>query len=177
MRFEAKVWWAHEGCFKAFLWVLQKTGGWKCIWPTKLSCSLYVKVGAKDPYMIDKYSFIGIYFQKLRKVWNRKIVTYSILEVIKTLFINQIKPIQLDGEVVYCVLNGYPIGGKCYELLGVELGGSKFINHRYITFSESHKGRSRKDIGMKTLETMVENTRFEVETHILDNISSERIIT
>lgn len=71
------------------------------------------------------------------KVWKRKTITYSILKVIKTFFIDHIYPIQLDRKVVDCVFNDYPRGGKDYELLKAGPGGSKFINYDYITFHES----------------------------------------
>lgn len=57
--------------------------------------------------------------------------------------------------------NGYPRGRKGYELLEVELGGSKFINHEYITFSELCHGMNSKDPLMKLVEIMTEKTQFE----------------
>lgn len=58
------------------------------------------------------------------------------MKVDKILLIDQIKSIQLDGKILDCAFNGYPIGMKGYDSLKVESGGSKFINCTCITFSK-----------------------------------------
>lgn len=110
------------------------------------------------------------------EVFNRKDVTYFILKFVKSFLIDEIKSILFDGKFVNCVFNGYPRGRNGYELLAMELGGLKFINHKCITFSESYKGNKSKDVGMKILETMAEKTRFEVKVPLMNTISSERRI-
>lgn len=42
------------------------------------------------------------------EVWSRKHVHYSILKVIKSYLIDQIKLNELDGKVMNCVFNVYP---------------------------------------------------------------------
>lgn len=53
-------------------------------------------------------------------VWSRKLVYYSDLKVFKTLLIYQIKQIQLDGNIVRSVFNGYLKYGNGYELWEVD---------------------------------------------------------
>lgn len=91
-------------------------------------------------------------------VSSRKYENYSYSKVLKTFLVDQIKSNQLDGKFGDYVVNGNPRQMKVYELLGIEPGGSKFINCRWITFSESHQGKKSKNLEMKLLETMVEKT-------------------
>lgn len=42
------------------------------------------------------------------EVQGRNIVTYSVLKVVKTFLIEQIKPFQLGGKVMDYVFNEYP---------------------------------------------------------------------
>lgn len=108
--------------------------------------------------------------------WSRKIVTYFVFQVAKTLFIDQIKLIQLDCKVIDCVFNGYPRGRKGYEMLGVEHRGSKLISYRCVIFSKSCQKKKNKDMRMKLLVTIEEKTQFEVEVSTMDTNSSKGVI-
>lgn len=55
------------------------------------------------------------------EVYSRKTVTYSIFKVFKTLLIDKINLIEIDGKVMNCVSNGYLKGRKAYKLLGVDV--------------------------------------------------------
>lgn len=92
-----------------------------------------------------------------------KFKNYSNSKATKALSIAQIELIQLDGKVADYIINGYPRCGESYDRLGVEPRGSKFINCRCISFSESNKRNKSKDLGMKILETMTGKTHFEVK--------------
>lgn len=67
-----------------------------------------------------------------------------------------------------CVINGYSRGGKGYELFGVQVGGLKFINNRYITCSESRQRKKCKDMRIQLLENTVEKIQFEVNFPTID---------
>lgn len=67
-------------------------------------------------------------------------ITHYILKIVKTFFMDQTKLIHLDDVIMNCVLNGYPIHRKGYELLGGEPEWSKSTNHKCIIFSESIHG-------------------------------------
>lgn len=100
-------------------------------------------------------------------VCSRKLETYSYSKITKALHVAQIKLILIYGKVVGYVGNGYPRGGKSYDLLKVEPGGSKFINHICITFNVCLEKKS-KDLRMKLLEIMTKKTRFEVKFPTMD---------
>lgn len=134
----------------------------------KLSWSFGGKDGTKVDYFRNMYSFTRIDFQKLMEVWSRKTITYSILKVIKTLLIDQIMPIQLNGKVVSCVFNGYIRSRKYYELLEVEPKRSKFINLKCMTFSECRQGKKSKYIGILLLNTMTRKTHVKVEVRKME---------
>lgn len=85
----------------------------------------------------------------------------------------QIKSIWLNGKIVDCVFNDYRRGGKSYEMLGMEPEGKNFINHRCITFSESHHKKKCKDTSVRLLETMTEMTQFEEVVSTMDASSCD----
>lgn len=111
------------------------------------------------------------------EVWNRKIIDYFVLKVVKYFPIDQYKLIQLNGHIMNCVFNEYKRGGKGYGLLEVEYRGSNFTILKYITFCESQTGRKSSGLKMKVSETMVDNTLFRVEFSSMDTCSNEGTIT
>lgn len=80
------------------------------------------------------------------KFWSSKPINYSILKAFKAFFIEKINIIYLGGKLVNYVFNGYPIGGKGYELWEVESGIWRIKVHhcRCIMFSESYKWNKSK---------------------------------
>ena len=68
------------------------------------------------------------------EVWSRKIKTYYILKVVKTLFINQIKPIRLDDKVVDYVLNGLWVIGS--EIWRIEPYQSQMYYFQWVSSGE-----------------------------------------
>lgn len=58
----------------------------------------------------------------------------------------------------------------------MEARGSKFINHKYISFSESCQEKKGKELEIKILETMVKKTQLVMEVPIMDTSSTEGMI-
>lgn len=55
----------------------------------------------------------------------------------------------------------------------MELGGSKYIIIKYVTFRETRTRMKRKNLEVKESGTMVEKNQFEVEVSGRDTINKE----
>lgn len=115
------------------------------------------KVDAKEAYWIRIFPFIGNTLTKTTGLWCKKPVG---LKTVNALLFVKIKLFQIDGKVLNCVLNGYPIRGNNFKLWEHEHGWSKFIISRCITLNEACKVTKSENIKTEVSYIMAKNTHL-----------------
>ena len=125
-------------------------------------------------YLINKYPSSAIDFKTPMEAWSGEPPDYSGLKVFGSLAFAHVKQGKLDARAVNCVFIGYPEGVKGYKLWKLELGETRCIISRDVTFDESRMSMLSKE--QKDNRSNSESTNFKVEHYeILDHGSGDTI--
>ena len=108
------------------------------------------------------------------EAWSGEPPDYSELKVFGSLAFAHVKQGKLDARAVKCVFIGYPEGVKGYKLWKLELGETRCIISRDVTFDESKMAMLSKE--QKDNNSSSENTNFEVEHSEISDHDSGNVI-
>jgi len=125
-------------------------------------------------YLINRCPSSTLGFKTPMKAWSGEPPDYLGLKVFGSLAFAHVKQGKLDARAIKCVFIGYPEGVKGYKLWKLELGETRCIISRDVTFDESRMTMLSKE--QKDNRSSSENTNFEVEhSEISDHDSGDAI--
>jgi len=96
-------------------------------------------------YLINRCPSSALDFKTPMEAWSGEPPNYSELKVFGSLAFAHVKQEKLDARAVKCVFIGYLEGVKGYKLWKLELGETRCIISRDVTFDESRMAMLSKE--------------------------------